>query len=162
MYSEKVMDHFSNPRNVGEIENASGIGEVGNAQCGDIMRIYLDIQEDVITDVKFKTFGCGAAIATSSIATEMIKGKTIEDALKLTNSAVMQALDGLPPVKVHCSVLAEQAVKAALTDYYTKQGIDPTPIVGTLKEDAHHHDHEEHDHEEGGCNGNCGGCSCGH
>ena len=136
-YSEKVMDHFANPRNVGEIENADGIGEVGNPKCGDIMKMYLKIDKGVITDVKFKTFGCGAAIATSSMATELIKGKTIEDALKVTNRAVMEALDGLPPVKVHCSVLAEQAVKAALSDYYTKKGIDPTPIVGKLEEDCH-------------------------
>ncbi|MBD5142719.1 MAG: Fe-S cluster assembly scaffold protein NifU [Oscillospiraceae bacterium] len=138
-YSEKVMDHFTNPRNVGEIENADGIGEVGNAKCGDIMKMYLKIDGDVITDVKFKTFGCGAAVATSSMATEMIKGKTINEVLKLTNKAVMEALDGLPPVKVHCSVLAEQAVKAALTDYYKKQGVDPEPIVGVIPdcEDCH-------------------------
>ncbi len=136
-YSEKVMDHFANPRNVGEIENADGVGEVGNPKCGDIMKMYLKIDKGVITDVKFKTFGCGAAIATSSMATELVKGKTIEDALKITNKAVMEALDGLPPVKVHCSVLAEQAVKAALSDYYTKRGIDPTPIVGKLEDDCH-------------------------
>ena len=136
-YSEKVMDHFAHPRNVGEIENADGVGEVGNPKCGDIMKMYLKIDKGVITDVKFKTFGCGAAIATSSMATELIKGKTIEDALKVTNRAVMEALDGLPPVKVHCSVLAEQAVKAALSDYYTKKGIDPTPIVGKLEDDCH-------------------------
>lgn len=134
LYSEKVMDHFSNPRNVGEIENADGIGEVGNAKCGDIMKMYLKIDGGVITDVKFKTFGCGAAIATSSIATEMVKGKTIEDALKLTNKAVVEALDGLPPVKLHCSVLAEQAMKSALSDYYRRQGIDPVPIVGEIGE----------------------------
>ncbi|MCR4645070.1 MAG: Fe-S cluster assembly scaffold protein NifU [Oscillospiraceae bacterium] len=133
-YSEKVMDHFINPRNVGEIEDADGIGEVGNAKCGDIMKMYLKIDDDTITDCKFKTFGCGAAVATSSMATEMIKGKSISDALQLTNSAVMEALDGLPPVKIHCSVLAEQAVKAALTDYYQKQGIDPEPIVGKVPE----------------------------
>lgn len=133
-YSEKVMDHFTNPRNVGEIENADGIGEVGNAKCGDIMKMYLKIDGNVITDVKFKTFGCGAAVATSSMATEMIKGKTIDEALQLTNKAVMEALDGLPPVKVHCSVLAEQAIKAALTDYYKRQGIDPEPIVGVVPE----------------------------
>ena len=121
-YSEKVMDHFANPRNVGEIPDADGIGEVGNPTCGDIMKMYLKIKDGVITDVKFKTFGCGAAIATSSMATEMVKGKTIEEALKLTNKAVMEALDGLPPVKVHCSVLAEQAIKAALSDYYTQIG----------------------------------------
>ena len=130
-YSEKVMDHFTNPRNVGEIENASGVGTVGNAKCGDIMRIYLDIDEEgaasakeaIIRDVKFKTFGCGAAVATSSIATEMIMGKTVEDALKLTNKAVQEALDGLPPVKIHCSLLAEEAVHAALWDYAQKKGI---------------------------------------
>ena len=114
------------------------MGTVGNAKCGDIMRIYLDIDDDqIIRDVKFKTFGCGAAIATSSIATEMIKGKTIDEALKLTNKAVVEALDGLPPVKLHCSVLAEQAVKAALADYYRRQGVDPEPIVGKLEEDCH-------------------------
>ena len=133
-YSEKVMDHFTNPRNVGEIENADGIGEVGNAKCGDIMKMYLKIDGNIITDCKFKTFGCGAAVATSSMATEMIKGKSIDEALKLTNKAVMEALDGLPPVKIHCSVLAEQAVKAALTDYYTRLGIDPEPIVGKVPE----------------------------
>lgn len=138
-YSEKVMDHFANPRNVGEIENADGIGEVGNAKCGDIMKMYIKVDNNVITDVTFKTFGCGAAIATSSMATELIKGKTIDEALKLTNKAVMEALDGLPPVKVHCSVLAEQAIKAAVSDYYTRQGIDPTPIVGAIKECDHDH-----------------------
>ena len=132
IYSEKVLDHFSNPRNVGEIENADGVGEVGNAKCGDIMKMYLKIDNGVITDAKFKTFGCGAAIATSSMATEMIKGKSIDDALQLTNKAVVEALDGLPAVKVHCSVLAEQAVKSALADYYTRKGIDPTPIVGEI------------------------------
>ncbi|MBW7573228.1 Fe-S cluster assembly scaffold protein NifU [Caproiciproducens faecalis] len=133
-YSEKVMDHFANPRNVGEIPDASGVGEVGNPKCGDIMRMYIKVDGDVITDVKFKTFGCGAAIATSSMATELIKGKKIEDALKLTNKAVMEALDGLPPVKVHCSVLAEQAIKAAVSDYYKKMGIDPSPLVGEIPE----------------------------
>lgn len=132
LYSEKVLDHFSTPRNVGEIEDADAVGEVGNAKCGDIMKMYLKIDGDTITDVKFKTFGCGAAIATSSIATEMIKGKKISEALKLSNKAVIEALDGLPPAKIHCSVLAEQAVKAALSDYYRKQGIDPTPIVGEI------------------------------
>ena len=141
MYSEKVMDHFNHPRNVGEIEDPSGVGTVGNAKCGDIMRMYLDIDDNgIIQEAKFKTFGCGAAIATSSMATELIKGKTIDEALKLTNRAVMEALDGLPPVKVHCSVLAEQAIKAAVADYYTRQGIDPTPIVGKI-EDCDHHDH---------------------
>ena len=121
-YSEKVMDHFTNPRNVGEIENADGVGTVGNAKCGDIMKIYLKIEDDVITDCKFKTFGCGAAIATSSMATELIKGHKVEDALKLTNQVVVEALEGLPPVKVHCSVLAEEAIKTAVADYYNKIG----------------------------------------
>lgn len=132
MYSEKVMDHFTNPRNVGEIPDADGIGQVGNPTCGDIMKMYLKIDNDVITDVKFKTFGCGAAVATSSMATELIKGKTIGEALKLTNKAVAEALDGLPPIKMHCSVLAEDAVKSAIADYYTKKGIDPLPIVGCI------------------------------
>lgn len=124
-YSEKVMDHFSNPRNVGEIENPSGVGTVGNAKCGDIMRMYLDIDEnEVIREVKFKTFGCGAAIATSSMATELVKGKTVTEAMEVTNKAVMEALDGLPPVKVHCSLLAEEAIHAALWDYAQKQGIE--------------------------------------
>ena len=123
MYSEKVMDHFEHPRKLGEIPDASGVGTVGNAKCGDIMRMYLKINDDgVIEDCKFKTFGCGAAIATSSMATEMIKGKTVEEAEKLTNAAVAEALDGLPPVKMHCSLLAEEAVKAALNDYREKQG----------------------------------------
>ncbi len=122
MYTEKVMDHFQNPRNVGEIADASGVGTVGNAKCGDIMQIFLKISDDgVIEDVKFKTFGCGAAVATSSMATEMIKGKRVEEALKLTNSAVVEALEGLPPQKIHCSVLAEEAVKAAIEDYYKKK-----------------------------------------
>ena len=125
MYSEKVMDHFSNPRNVGEIENASGVGTVGNAKCGDIMRMYLDIDEDtkIIKECKFKTFGCGAAVATSSMATELVKGKTIYEALEVTNKAVMEALDGVPPAKVHCSLLAEEAIHAALWDYAEKHGI---------------------------------------
>lgn len=124
MYTEKVMEHFNHPRNVGEIENASGVGTVGNAKCGDIMRIYLDIDKDgVITDCKFKTFGCGAAVATSSMATELVKGKRIEEAMQVTNKAVMEALDGLPPVKVHCSLLAEEAIHAALWDYAEKEGI---------------------------------------
>ena len=137
MYSEKVMEHFMHPHNVGEIEDANGVGEVGNPKCGDIMRMYLKIDGNTISDVKFKTFGCGAAIATSSMATDLIKGKSIDDALKLTNKAVVEALDGLPPIKVHCSVLAEQAVKAALSDYYRRQGVDPEPIVGKLEEDCH-------------------------
>ena len=131
-YSENVMDHFANPRNVGEIPDADGIGEVGNSKCGDIMKMYIKVKDNTIVDVKFKTFGCGAAISTSSMATELIKGKSIDEALKLTNKAVMEALDGLPPVKVHCSVLAEQAIKAALADYYKRNGIDPTPIVGEI------------------------------
>ena len=132
IYSEKVMDHFTNPRNVGEIENADGIGEVGNAKCGDIMKMYLKINNGVIEDVKFKTFGCGAAVATSSMATELIKGKKLDDALKITNKAVIEALDGLPPAKIHCSVLVEQAMKAAISDYYKKQGLDPTLYVGEI------------------------------
>ena len=124
MYSEKVMDHFMNPRNMGEIENADGVGTVGNAKCGDIMRIFLKVEDGVIQDVKFKTFGCGAAVATSSMATELVLGKTIQEALQVTNQAVMEALDGLPPVKVHCSLLAEQAIHAALWDYAQKHGIE--------------------------------------
>ena len=132
MYSEKVMDHFQHPRNVGEIENASGVGTVGNAKCGDIMRMFLDIDDKthIIKECKFKTFGCGAAVATSSMATEMVKGKTIEEAMQITNKAVMEALDGLPPVKVHCSLLAEEAIHAALWDYAQKHGI---VIVGLDK-----------------------------
>ncbi len=140
VYSEKVMDHFANPRNVGEIEDANGVGEVGNAKCGDIMKMYLKIENNTIADVKFKTFGCGAAIATSSIATEMIKGKPLDEALKLTNRAVVEALDGLPPAKLHCSVLAEQAVKSAVADYYQRQGIDPTPFVGVIEDHCDHCD----------------------
>lgn len=143
IYSEKVMDHFANPRNVGEIENADGIGEVGNAKCGDIMKMYLKINNGIIEDVKFKTFGCGSAIATSSIATELIKGQKLEDALKLTNKAVVEALDGLPPAKIHCSVLAEQAMKAAIADYYKKQGLDPELYVGKI---------DDHCEECEGCN----------
>ena len=123
MYNDKVMDHFEHPRNVGEIEGADGIGTVGNAKCGDIMRIYLKVENGVIVDCKFKTFGCGAAIATSSMATEMVKGRTLEEALQLTNAAVAEALDGLPPVKMHCSMLAEEAVKAAIEDYMKKAAI---------------------------------------
>lgn len=141
MYSEKVMDHFSNPRNVGEIENASGVGTVGNAKCGDIMRIYLDIDDKgVIKDCKFKTFGCGAAVATSSMATELVMGKHIEEALKITNKAVMEALDGLPPVKVHCSLLAEEAIHAALWDYAQKNHI---VIEGLEKPKSDIHEDEE-------------------
>ena len=124
LYSEKVMEHFSNPRNVGVIENADGVGEVGNSVCGDIMKIYLKIDNDIISDVKFETFGCGSAIASSSMATEMIKGQPVSDALKLTNKDVAEALDGLPPHKMHCSVLAEEAIKKAVKDYYDKNGIE--------------------------------------
>ena len=142
-YSEKVMDHFTNPRNVGEIENADGVGVVGNAKCGDIMKMYLKIEDGVITDCKFKTFGCGAAIATSSMATELVKGHTVDEALSLTNSAVVEALDGLPAVKVHCSVLAEEAIKSAVADYYNKIG---KPIDFDYDPDHDHdHDHEEQD-----------------
>ena len=138
-YSEKVMEHFANPHNVGVIEDANGVGEIGNAKCGDIMKMYLKIENDIIVDVKFKTYGCASAIATSSIATDLIKGQPISEALKLTNKAVVEALDGLPAVKIHCSVLAEQAIKAALSDYYTRQGIDPVPIVGVIEEHDHEH-----------------------
>ena len=141
MYNEKVLDAFQNPKNVGEIENPDGIGTVGNESCGDIMQITLKIENEVITDAKFKTFGCAAAIATSSTATEMIKGMTIEEALKLTNRAVAEALDGLPPEKLHCSVLAEEAIKSAIADYYKKQGKDPGKL--------------------GLCDGNCENC-CSH
>ena len=138
IYSEKVMDHFQNPRNVGKIEDADGVGEVGNAKCGDIMKIYLKVDDNgIITDVKFNTYGCASAIATSSMATELIKGKSVKDALALTNSAVVEALDGLPPVKVHCSVLAEEAVRSAIADYYKKIG---RPIDFDVPED---HDEEE-------------------
>ena len=139
MYTEKVMDHFQNPRKVGELEGADGVGQVGNAKCGDIMKISLKIENDVILDAKFKTFGCGAAVATSSMATEMIIGKTLSEALAITNKAVVEALEGLPPAKIHCSVLAEEAIKAAIQDYYVKTGRE---IPG------------------GGCTGCCG--SCGH
>ena len=145
MYTEKVMDHFMHPRNVGEIENASGVGTVGNAKCGDIMRIYLDIDENqIVRDAKFKTFGCGAAIATSSMATEMIIGKTVQEALEVTNKAVMEALGGLPPVKVHCSLLAEQAVHAALWDYAKKNNI----VIEGLKPPVNDVDELDHDGEE--------------
>ena len=145
-YSSKVMEHLMNPKNVGELADANAVGMVGNAKCGDIMQMFMKIDEnEVIQEVTFKTFGCGAAIATSSMATELVKGKTIQEALALTNTAVMEALDGLPPVKVHCSVLAEEAIRAALADYYTRKGIDPTPLVGEIKpfgedDDDHHHD----------------------
>lgn len=146
MYSEKVMDHFMHPRNVGEIENASGVGTVGNAKCGDIMKVYLQIEDGIIKDAKFKTFGCGAAVATSSMATELVIGKTIEEALKITNKSVAEALDGLPPVKMHCSLLAEESLHAALWDYAQKNNI----TIEGLKEpvaDVHDHDHD-HGHEE--------------
>ena len=145
MYSEKVMDHFEHPRNVGEIENASGVGTVGNAKCGDIMRIYLDIDDNqIIRDVKFKTFGCGAAVATSSMATELVKGKSVKEAMQVTNKAVMEALDGLPPVKVHCSLLAEEAIHAALWDYAQKNGIQ---IDGLEKPKSDIHEDEEEEEE---------------
>jgi nitrogen fixation NifU-like protein len=135
-YSDAVMDHFINPRNVGKMENADGVGKVGNARCGDIMKIYLRVEDSIITDVKFNTFGCASAIATSSMATELIKGKPIDDALALTNQAVVDALDGLPSVKIHCSVLAEEAIKAAVKDYYDRHGIeyDPALFAGLGKE----------------------------
>ena len=136
-YSAKVMDHFENPRNLGKMENADGVGEVGNAKCGDIMKIYLKIEDGIIADVKFNTFGCASAIATSSMATEMIKGQKVEDALKLSNKAVVEALDGLPAVKIHCSVLAEQAIKAAVKDYYDKNGIEYNPADFEFED--HHH-----------------------
>ncbi|WP_250160230.1 Fe-S cluster assembly scaffold protein NifU [Caloranaerobacter azorensis] len=140
MYSEKVMDHFMNPRNVGEIEDADGVGQVGNPKCGDIMKIYLKIEDGIIVDVKFKTFGCGSAIASSSMATELIKGKSIEEAVKLTNKAVAEALDGLPPVKMHCSVLAEQAIKAALLDYAKKNNVTIEGLEDfNPDEDPHEH-----------------------
>ena len=146
MYSDKVMDHFEHPRNVGEIENASGVGTVGNAKCGDIMRIYLDIDDatHMIRDCKFKTFGCGAAVATSSMATEMVKGKTIEEAMQVTNKAVMEALDGLPPVKVHCSLLAEEAIHAALWDYAEKHGIKIQGLEKPKSDISEHYEDEEY------------------
>ncbi|MDK2866168.1 MAG: nitrogen fixation protein NifU [Clostridiales bacterium] len=141
LYTEKVMDHFMNPRNVGEIENADGVGEVGNVKCGDIMRIYIKVDGDQIVDVKFKTFGCGSAIAASSVATELIMGKTIDEALALTNKQVIDELGGLPPVKVHCSVLAEQALKAAIYDYATKNALTFKGLEG-YDPDEDHHDHD--------------------
>ncbi|ACD54027.1 Fe-S cluster assembly scaffold protein NifU [Clostridium botulinum] len=135
IYTDKVMDHFRNPRNVGEIEDANGVGEVGNAKCGDIMKIYLKVEDNIIKDVKFKTFGCGSAIASSSMATEMIKGKTLDEAWELSNKAVAEALDGLPPVKMHCSVLAEEAIHKAINDYRAANGLDVIPM-------------KEHDHDE--------------
>lgn len=153
MYSEKVMDHFTNPRNVGEIPNADAVGEVGNAKCGDIMKIYMKIEDGIIVDTKFQTFGCASAIATSSMATELIKGKSVDEALELSNKAVVEALDGLPPAKVHCSVLAEEAVKAAILDYYKKIGKDTTELEklchGCCSScSAHDHGHEHAVSEE--------------
>jgi len=141
LYTEKVMDHFMNPRNVGEIENADGVGEVGNVKCGDIMRIYIAVKDNIIEDVKFKTFGCGSAIAASSVATELIMGSTIDEALALTNKQVIDELGGLPPVKIHCSVLAEQALKAAIYDYATKNNLTFAGLEG-YDPDADHHDHD--------------------
>ena len=148
MYSDKVMDHFMNPRNVGEIENADGVGQVGNPKCGDIMKMYLKIENNVIIDAKFKTFGCGAAVATSSMATELVKGKTVEEALKITNKAVAEALDGLPPAKMHCSNLAEEAINSAIEDYKRRNGFldsaDDCTACSRRCDDVHHHmDQEE-------------------
>ena len=140
LYSEKVMDHFRNPRNVGEIENADGVGQVGNAKCGDIMRMYIKVKDGIITDCKFNTFGCGSAIATSSMATELIKGKPISEALELSNKAVVEALDGLPAHKIHCSVLAEEAVRAAVKDYYDRNGIAYDPEKFQIHDCEHCHD----------------------
>ena len=147
MYSEKVMDHFMHPRNVGEIENASGVGTVGNAKCGDIMKVYLQIEDGIIKDAKFKTFGCGAAVATSSMATEMVIGKTIEEALKITNKSVAEALDGLPPVKMHCSLLAEESLHAALWEYAQKNNITIEGLKPPVA-DVHDHDHGVEDEED--------------
>lgn len=151
MYSEKVMDHFMNPRNVGEIEDANGVGQVGNAKCGDIMKMYLKIENNIVVDAKFKTFGCGAAVATSSMATELVKGKTIEEVTKITNKAVAEALDGLPPAKMHCSNLAEEAISAALDDYKRRNGLisesEITSGCGRRCDDIHHH-HHEHDEDD--------------
>ena len=145
-YTKKVIDHYTNPRNVGEIKNADGVGEVGNPVCGDIMKIYLKVEDNVIQDVKFKTYGCGSAIASSSMATEMIKGKTVQEALNLTNKAVAEALDGLPPVKMHCSVLAEQAIKKALQDYALKNNLTIEGLTDVEFDDDHdHHDDIEED-----------------
>ena len=140
LYSDKVMDHFQHPRNVGKIDDADGIGEVGNAKCGDILRMYIKVKDDVITDCKFNTFGCGSAIATSSMATELIKGKPISEALELSNKAVVEALDGLPAHKIHCSVLAEEAVRAAVKDYYDKNGIAYDPEKFQIHDCEHCHD----------------------
>lgn len=147
MYNEKVMEHFTNPRNVGEIVDADGMGEVGNAKCGDIMRMYLKIEDNRIVDVKFKTFGCGSAIASSSVATELIKGRTIKESLALTNQEVISALGGLPTVKIHCSVLAEQAIKAALLDYANKNGLTFEELANfNPDDDGHDHGHEDDEH----------------
>ncbi len=145
LYSEKVMDHFTNPRNVGKLDDADGIGEVGNAKCGDIMKIYIKVRDNIIVDVKFNTFGCGSAIASSSMATEMIKGKPISEALELTNKAVAEALDGLPAHKLHCSVLAEEAIRAAIKDYYDKNGIayDKAQFPDPHDEEEEHAHHDE-------------------
>lgn len=147
MYSEKVMDHFMNPRNVGEIENADGVGQVGNPKCGDIMKMYLKIEDDVIVEAKFKTFGCGAAVATSSMATELVIGKTVEEALKISNKAVAEALDGLPPAKMHCSNLAEEAIAAAIQDYKRKKGLidsdDDCNACSRRCDDIHHQEEED-------------------
>ena len=140
LYSDKVMDHFQNPRNVGKLDDADGLGEVGNAKCGDIMRMYIKVKDGVITDCKFNTFGCGSAIATSSMATELIKGKPLSEALELSNQAVVEALDGLPPQKIHCSVLAEEAVRAAVKDYYDKNGIAYDPEQFKIHDCEHCHD----------------------
>ena len=147
IYTDKVMDHFRNPRNVGEIEDANGIGEVRNAKCGDIMKVYLKVEDNIIKDVKFQTFGCGSAIASSSMATELIKGKTLEEAWELSNKAVAEALDGLPPVKMHCSVLAEQAIKAALIDYAEKNNIHIPELDGVVIDDDHDHHHDVEDED---------------
>ena len=140
LYSDKVMDHFQNPRNVGKMDDADGVGEVGNAKCGDIMKMYIKVKDGIITDCKFNTFGCGSAIATSSMATELIKGKPVEEALELSNQAVVEALDGLPPQKIHCSVLAEEAVRAAVKDYYDKNGIAYDPEKFQIHDCEHCHD----------------------
>jgi nitrogen fixation protein NifU and related proteins len=138
MYSDKVMDHFKNPRNVGEIENADGVGEVGNPVCGDIMKIFLKIENNIVTDAKFKTFGCGAAIASSSMATELVRGKTLEEAWEVSNKAVAEALEGLPPIKMHCSVLAEEGIHKAINDYRVKKGLVPW-----VEKNPHSHEHDE-------------------
>ena len=145
LYSKEVMDHFTNPRNVGKLDDADGIGEVGNAKCGDIMKIYIKVRDNIIVDVKFNTFGCGSAIASSSMATEMIKGKPLSQALELTNKAVAEALDGLPAHKMHCSVLAEEAIRAAIKDYYDKHGIeyDHSQFPDTDGEEEHAHEEQE-------------------